>query len=364
MPVPSTDKCIIDYLSLVFDNDELDRLKMLAKLQFETDKTRSFQDYYHQLLSPEDVNNFDQVLGANIEHFISKLNTTMSKYYYDLKEWEAISGEGFIPNDYQFWTIKNNHFGRFKYDNSANLYFEGQLVGLVCWGCKNYGAMVSFSGKACGSLNFDEMFKICDDLGYVRISRIDIAHDDFTGTHNVNTCRQMFKNGLFTVTSEPSYQYFESGVLTKSGKLIPSNGRSFYVGKRTSGKMLRCYEKGKQLKDEANPDWNRWEVELRNIDRVIPLDALKDPHKYFAGAYPALAAFSQRQERIVLKVKKLVATYNHLFKYLKQGYAPLMNYAFQALGMTKEEIFDEITQGLFIDDFPKRLKCEALVLST
>jgi phage replication initiation protein len=362
--VPSTDKCIIDYLSVVFDNDELDRLKMLAKIHFEADRERSFQDYYHQLLSPEDISNFDQVLAANVEQFITKLNTTMNKYYYDLKDWEGISGEGFTPNDYQFWTIKNNNFGRFKYDHSANLYFDGQLVGLVCWGCKNYGAMVSFSGQGCGSLNFEEMFKICDDLGYVRISRVDIAHDDFTGTHNVNTCRQMFKNGLFTVTTEPSYQYFESGVLSKSGKLIPCNGRSFYVGKRTSGKMLRCYEKGKQMKDEANPDWNRWEVELRNIDRTIPLDVLKDPHKYFAGAYPALASFSKRQERTVLKVKKLVATYNHLFKYLKQGYAPLMNFAFHALGKSKEEIFDEITHGLFIDDFPKRIKIDALVLST
>lgn len=35
--------------------------------------------------------------------------------------------------------------------------------------------------------------------------------------------------------------------------------------------------------------WTRWEVELRNVDRVIPWDVIPNPAPYIAGAYPALS---------------------------------------------------------------------------
>lgn len=361
---PSKDKCIIDYLSLVFDVEELERLKMQAKLMYQADRERTFQDYYKSLLTLDMTSNIDRILAGNIEQFIGLLNSKMNKSYYDLVEWNEMTGEGFNSADYAFWTIENNHYGRFKYAHSANLFFDGVLVGVVCWGAENFGAMISFTGKACGSIDFKAMHQICSDLGYVRISRIDLAHDDYKGHFNVDTCRKMFKNGLFTVTTEPSYQYIESGILLKNGSLKPANGRSFYVGKRNNGKMLRCYEKGKQLKDQDNPLWCRWEVELRNIDRVIPLDALSEPQKYFAGAYPALNQFSTSQERTKLKVKKLTASYKHLEKYAKQGYGKLLNFAIQVLGKTPEEIIADWTEGLEIDSFPSRIRTDALVLST
>ena len=368
MPEHLKDRAVIDYLSLVFDNDELERLKALAKAQVELHGTGqdkpSYLEHYKALLSFEDIENYDNMLGANMESFISLLNTRMNKYYYDLKDWEKESGEGFDSSEYAFWTITNNHHGRYNYKHSATLKFEGQSVGIVCWGSENFGAMISFTGKVCGSINFKEMRKICDELGYVRISRIDIAHDDYDGHFNVDTCRKMFKQGLFTVTTQPTYQYIESGVLSKSGKLIPCEGRSFYIGKRTSGKMLRCYEKGRQIQSEQNPHWVRWEVEIRNIDRVIPIDALENPFKYFAGCYPGLSQFSTQQERIKLKVKKLKVSYAHLYKHAKNGYAKLFNFAIQVLQKTPDEIIDDLLDGLEIDSFPRRIQQESLVLST
>lgn len=51
--------------------------------------------------------------------------------------------------------------------------------------------------------------------------------------------------------------------------------------------MLRTYEKGRQLGDSSSP-WTRWEVELRNIDRDLPLDVLTRCDEYFTGAYRCL----------------------------------------------------------------------------
>jgi phage replication initiation protein len=364
----SKDRAVIDYLSIVFDMEELERLKGLAKVQMQLSgtgsDTPSYLEHYKSLLSVEDVENYDGILAGNIESFVSLLNTRMNKFYYDFKDWESESGEDFNSSEYAFWTITNNHHGRYNYKHSATLRFDDVPVGIVCWGSENFGAMISFTGKVCGSINFKEMRKICDELGYVRISRIDIAHDDFEGRFNVDTCRKMFKNGLFTVTTQPSYNYIESGVLSKSGRLIPCDGRSFYVGKRQSGKMLRCYEKGKQLQDKHNPNWVRWEVEIRNIDRVIPLDALENPFKYFAGCYPALNHFASSQERIKLQVKKIKVSYEHLYKHAKLGYSKLFNFALQVLQKTPEEIFEDLVEGLEIDSFPDRIKRESLVLST
>jgi len=65
------------------------------------------------------------------------------------------------------------------------------------------------------------------------------------------------------------------------------HGRTFYVGRRKNGKLLRVYEKGKQLGDPRSP-WVRFELELHNTDRVIPFEVLLTPGPFVAGAYPCL----------------------------------------------------------------------------
>lgn len=360
----STDKCIIDYLTLSFDYVELERLKMQAKILFESDRKTSYRDHYNSLLTEEMTTTTDNILFDNLTKFIAQLNTRMSKHYQDLSNWRDASGEQFDYSDHELWTIRNNHFGRFRYPHSASLMFDGVVVGLCCWGAKNFGAMISFAGQGCGSLNFKEMHEMCNELDYVRITRIDLAHDDFEGNYNVDTCRKMFKNGLFTRTTAPSYAYYESGVLSDKGRLCPSAGRSFYVGKRANGKMLRTYEKGKHLNDTKNPNWVRWEVELRNIDRVIPLDCLINPSKYFAGAYPALERFGTTATRIKLQAKKINATADHCIKYAILHSRRVVNLLKQIHQYSSDEIVNLITKGLADDDFPTRIKTDALTLST
>jgi phage replication initiation protein len=360
----STDKCIIDYLTLSFDYVELERLKMKAKLLFEADRQTSFRDHYSSCLTEELESEIDKILYHNLIKFMAQLNTRMSKHYKDLSNWKDASGEEFSYKDHDLWEVTNNHFGRFRYPNSATIRFDGVVVGLCCWGAKNFGAMISFTGQACGSINFKELHDMCQELGYVRITRVDMAYDDLEGIYNVDTCRKMFKNGMFTRTTAPSYAYHESGVLSERGKLIASAGRSFYVGKRSNGKMLRCYEKGLHLKDLHNPNWVRWEVELRNIDREIPLDALLNPSKYFAGSYPALERFGTTPKRIKLQAKKINATADHCIKYAILHSRRVVNMLKQIHQYSSEQIVDLIILGLAEDDFPTRIKSDALVLST
>lgn len=55
------------------------------------------------------------------------------------------------------------------------------------------------------------------------------------------------------------------------------------------------------------PNWQRAEVELRNIDRVIPLDVLINPDPIFAGAYrTSLADLLEAVVPVSVKTNKTI----------------------------------------------------------
>ena len=66
-------------------------------------------------------------------------------------------------------------------------------------------------------------------------------------------------------------------------RLQPKTRGAKYLRKTENGKLMRIYEKGKQLGDATSP-WVRWELELHNKSRVIPFDVLTAPGQYVAGA--------------------------------------------------------------------------------
>ena len=91
-----------------------------------------------------------------------------------------------------------------------------------------------------------------------------------------------------------------------SGRREPSlrGGWSLWLG----GRLLRIYEKGKQLGDPLSP-WVRWELELHNKDRTIPLDVLIRPGHYLAGGYPCLSWICESQDRIKTTRKQLMISF-------------------------------------------------------
>lgn len=166
----------------------------------------------------------------------------------------------------------------------AEVYGSLVPVGRVDWGGDRHQgrARLDISGAGCSRIT---------DWRWVRswierqedavITRVDLAVDCLMGEYGVEDARDWYLAGEFHAGGRrPRHS-------TVGDWLDPHYGRTLEVGRRENGKMLRCYEKGRQLGDCASP-WTRWEVEIRNVDRVIPFDVLTDRDCYFAGAYECL----------------------------------------------------------------------------
>lgn len=136
-----------------------------------------------------------------------------------------------------------------------------------------------------------------------KITRIDLAHDDFLGeTVNIEKAKAWYYEGGFTSNGRPPAAKFIDDM--GSGK-----GKTLYIGKRQNGKMLRIYEKGRQLGDSSSP-WVRVELELRGKNRLIPWDAVNSPATYLAGGYllwSLVEASKQLGNVSVRTVRRLVA---------------------------------------------------------
>lgn len=210
-------------------------------------------------------------------------------------------------------------------EERVQLYIDGV-------GCARVGNWIGFGMRA-------------SSLRDRRITRVDVAFDDHDGHKTVNDCRNMYDAGLFTSTGRPP----KAKHIDDMGS---NEGCTFYVGKRENGKMLRCYEKGKQLGDPTSK-WVRWEVEFSAKDRDIPFDVFTDPARFIAGAYPALSFISKVREVIRTCREKLDIQFNRLMKIAKVQYGKLLNFAYSVARIPAEEVFDSLVN---YTDVPERLK--------
>jgi DNA relaxase NicK len=154
------------------------------------------------------------------------------------------------------------------------------------------------------------------ELNAAKITRLDLAHDDFTGEEwNIEKLDALYAAGEFTSAGRPPARSF-----TES-----DTGRTLYFGKRQNGKMLRGYEKGRQMGDSQYPKWFRVEGEVRCKDRVIPWDALNRPGEFLAGLYPALKVLSVLQDKIATTRRIAALTVDQLKKVLQTQYGQFLN---------------------------------------
>jgi len=134
-------------------------------------------------------------------------------------------------------------------------------------------------------------------------------------------------------------------------------GRTLYVGNRVNGKLLRVYEKGKQLGDKSSP-WTRWELQLNNRDRHIPFDVLLNPRPYISGAYKCMRWVSEEASRIRTTRKSGEISYDHLTECARTAYGPLINVMLETEGSA-----EAVVKKLAKDGVPRRLKLPGLDLS-
>jgi phage replication initiation protein len=154
-------------------------------------------------------------------------------------------------------------------------------------------AFLSLPGEACALVpDWQDAAFFFEKVVEARITRWDGAVDDFEGTHSVDEAVSEFLSGGFNAGGNRPSCSQAGNWIAPDGK-----GRTFYVGRRENGKLMRIYEKGKQLGDPDSP-WVRWELELHNTDREIPFDVLLQPGRYVAGAYPATSWVQAEASRI------------------------------------------------------------------
>lgn len=339
-----------------------------------------FHSTYTELVASYGVQWLDALCLAELDFFVHMLNGQLTL---DHSPAELKSGELSLDlTKPDRWAYQVRQGGMFGYSHSANLLLDDAPAGVVCWGAANHGCYVSFSGSGCAAVDFNQLYKVLHKLKGCKLTRLDIALDDMQGkAFDVLRAKEWALEGKFTKRRPPRYCYIESGELSAAEcrdkkrryGFDPSHGRSFYVGSRDSGLMCRFYEKGKQLQDASNPDWQRAEVEIRNVDRVIPFDALLNPDIYFAGAYPVLAELLTTVEPVKIVttkgkylsvslgtwVAKGLATRAHVVQNAAIQCGRVLNYLSRGENLSSDEIIALLTSHLEPDDVPHRLKIPA-----
>ncbi len=214
--------------------------------------------------------------------------------------------------------------GMFGYRRSASI----RECGLMAWGGKNQGGTVyvSLTGQGCSRIKDWPAFHEWCVLHRIRITRIDLAHDDFEGK---------------TITIEKIKEWYDADGFNAGGRKPQARlngdwwggekGRTVYIGDRGNGKLGRCYEKGKQQGDPESP-WVRFEAEYHNKDRFLPLEMVARPAAYLAGAYPCLKFLSVDQCRVKTTKKASKIAYRKAVGVARTQYGKLINLMLQVHG--------------------------------
>lgn len=203
---------------------------------------------------------------------------------------------------------------------------------------------IEINGTGCGQVDDWVTVAAIGEAEDWKITRSDLAYDDFDGiTVNINLCKQWFKDGLFTNSGRPPkatlIDDFDSG-----------DGKTLNIGNRKNGKLLRVYEKGKQLGDPNSP-WCRAEVELRSKDRIIPWEVLYKPGQYLAGSYKALNFISLKQSKLETNKKTTTIKYESMVRWIRMAAGKGINVMSLVEGGDIYSVFEQIIR----DGYPTRL---------
>lgn len=212
------------------------------------------------------------------------------------------------------------------------------VIGALAWGGSSQAGrwLFQLTGVGCQLVrDWDGLRDFLESLD-AKLTRVDLALDFLDGEHSVDEALDLYESGGFQLSGRPPSTRIDGDWL---GGV---NGRTLYVGNAKNGKMLRVYEKGKQLGD-ARSDWTRFEVQLGSRDRVIPFDALTERDAFFAGCYPALADLIEAAAKQIPTLQKGgEVSLAHLFFHLRRCYGKLLHTCSAEAGATDAELIEEV----------------------
>jgi phage replication initiation protein len=243
-------------------------------------------------------------------------------------------------------TVKGGKYGYTHHFEVTDL--DGNPCGFLAYGGNNDTFCLSITGSGTQTLTHQNYVNFKNAIISLdgHITRVDLAHDCFHGEISLDDVMNWYDAGLMT---SGSGRYPSAKHINDYGS---GEGSSFYVGSRKSGKMLRAYEKGKQLGDKSSL-WTRIELELRRIDRDIPPEILISASEFMSAAYKALQFLDQQQSYIETHKNTVAVSYQHLEKYCREAYGKLIAFM-GTVYETPEEIINVLSregQGL-----PRRLQ--------
>lgn len=172
---------------------------------------------------------------------------------------------------------------------------QAALIGFMPKTDKSMGLLVvSISGSSCHLFDMTKLEAFPLKHPGSKLTRVDLALDDFLGEFSVRKAQYLYKSGSFQAKGKAHGGKMPVSTFIEAKNGETSLGKTFYVGKRANGKMLRVYEKGiKECDDRSS--WVRWEVQFGNKDRILPWSMLGSPSSYFIGSYaPFDSLFGQR----------------------------------------------------------------------
>lgn len=271
--------------------------------------------------------------GLSVEGFVALLGRMLGRPV------SAVSGKGMLG-----------------FESSAQLFAHvgsrKALMGSVAYGGESQAGrwLLQFTGAGCGLVtDWSAVEALLSDLE-ARITRVDLAVDFLGGEYSVDDAVEMYHAGLFQSAGRPPSTSLAGDWL--EGRA----GRTLYVGKATNGKLLRVYEKGRQLGDPES-EWTRFEVQLGARDRVIPLDVLTRCDAYFAGCYPGLAEIlEEAAEKIPTQQTQGHVTLAHLLYHLKRCYGKVLDVVESVCGAPTAELVEEVR----VIGVPRRLNPSSL----
>ena len=223
-------------------------------------------------------------------------------------------------------------------------------AGYVAAGGNRGTVCVHLTGEGCAMLKREHWLALYALLISLeaKITRVDLAHDDFEGSESVDKAVAGYQSGVFNGAGRPPRCKAVGDWFTSGGD---PEGRTFYVGSRKSGKLLRVYEKGRQLGDSESP-WVRWELELHASGRSIPIDVILDPGRYLAGAYAGTSWISAVQSVIKTLSRSAKIAYASLVKSLARSYGRML-WVMRDVECGADAVLDILTKG--VTDVPRRL---------
>lgn len=331
---------------------EVNHYELLARevseLKVDASSSMTYDQVKDEVFSFIGYDLLDRICRGAIDQFVTRFN-------------HSINSAG---NE---WTMRENPCGKFGYKYSGDLLVNGIHGGVVAWGAKNGGCYVSISGSAMAYIDLKALYEMLVQMRGIALTRVDLAVDYYQGEYTCDDAFDLWKQGGFKASrgKAPKVSWVMSGgeYDREQDSVEYTSGRTLYVGDRKNGKCIRIYEKGLQLKDEEHPNWVRWEVQLGNKGRIIPLEIIVQPSKFFKGSYPCLESMCKEEEEVfIVATKKRVYTkvIKKMIANLRTATSKRLCFLRNGVGMPDAEILDTLIGDTTIDDLDEKFHVAAV----